>query len=80
MCHSSRAIRVKINDSTDSKSMNARSLLIIIALGLAVAGCSRGSMQESPIGIGSSPNDLKKSPCACIVLPNGADHDGRIVS
>jgi len=40
-----------------------------------LAGCSTFSgsrYQESPVGIGSGPNTLKQSPCACITLPNEA--------
>lgn len=48
-------------------------LLLILALGLGLAACGRSMTQDSPIGIGSGPNDLKKSPCVCIILPNGAD-------
>jgi hypothetical protein len=55
--------------------MNGRNIIAILAIAFVLAGCSsfRGSGQDQPIGIGSSPNDLKKSPCACLVLPNGAN-------
>lgn len=48
-------------------------MIRILALGMiiALAACS-SSRQESPTGIGNSPNKLKKSPCACTVLPNAA--------
>ncbi|MCC0004698.1 MAG: hypothetical protein H6872_05975 [Methylobacteriaceae bacterium] len=40
-----------------------------------LAGCSSLSgsrYQENPIGVGSGPNTLKQSPCACMTLPNDA--------
>ena len=52
--------------------MKARNLLIIALTTLTLAGCSSfpRAGQDGPVGIGSSPNDLKRSPCACLVLPN----------
>lgn len=41
-----------------------------------LAACSSSSeYSEYPIGIGSGPNELKRSPCACILLPNLAAED-----
>lgn len=50
--------------------------VLFVALGLiAVAGlggCASSSYTDYPIGVGSGPNALKRSPCACILLPNQA--------
>ena len=47
-------------------------ILIVALTALALTACGSLS-QDNPIGIGRSPNDLKKSPCACIQLPNAAN-------
>lgn len=50
-------------------------LAAILALVTALAGCSNGlssRQNEMPVGIGSSPNQLRSSPCACVELPNSA--------
>ena len=41
----------------------------LIAAGVALSGCGTRH-QEAPVGIGGTPNSLKQSPCACVVLPN----------
>ncbi len=40
-----------------------------------LAGCaaSSGQVQPSPQGIGSSPNQLRRAPCACMELKNLPD-------
>ena len=55
-----------------NKNLNHRKTrLITAAILLAVlSGCAGGKTQDNPIGIGSGPNKLKKSPCACMRLPN----------
>lgn len=58
---------------------DVRVLIAIIGM-LAVAGlggCASSSYTDYPIGIGSGPNALKRSPCACILLPNGAQTQTR---
>ncbi|MBD2745855.1 hypothetical protein IC232_04000 [Microvirga sp. BT688] len=47
-------------------------ILVIAFTAVALTACGTLT-QEDPIGIGRSPNDLKKSPCACIQLPNAAN-------
>ncbi|WP_162820263.1 hypothetical protein [Microvirga calopogonii] len=47
-------------------------ILAISITALALSACGTLT-QDDPIGIGRSPNDLKKSPCACIQLPNAAN-------
>ncbi len=44
---------------------------------MALGGCSSVDSQF-PIGIGTGPNSLKQSPCACISLPNAAGTPGYV--
>lgn len=39
---------------------------------LALSGCGSEVKSEFPVGIGTGPNSLKASPCACLELPNAA--------
>ena len=43
---------------------------------LAAAGCTSATDNQMPLGIGTGPNSLKQSPCACIELPNDAAEPG----
>lgn len=49
---------------------DVKKILFVIALSTLIGGCAGNSMTEYPIGIGPGPNSLKRSPCACIQLPN----------
>jgi hypothetical protein len=49
--------------------------VVVLALSLGLAACAASKYQDAPTGIGSGPNDLKKSPCACMTLPNGPSND-----
>jgi uncharacterized lipoprotein YajG len=48
--------------------MSLKLAAILVACAL-LAGCA-SKYQEAPQGIGSGPNALKQSPCACTTLPN----------
>jgi hypothetical protein len=45
-----------------------RTISIVSLAMLALAACS-SHMQPAPVGIGSGPNELKQSPCACAEIP-----------
>lgn len=44
-----------------------RTISVALALS-ALAACS-SHMQPAPVGIGTGPNELKQSPCACTEIP-----------
>jgi hypothetical protein len=50
--------------------------LALIALALT-AGCAGTSQTTLPIGIGSGPNDLKRSPCNCGGIETEEAHKAR---
>lgn len=39
-----------------------------VAVMLMLGGCA-GSEREAPVGIGTGVNEMKRSPCACIEIP-----------
>lgn len=45
-----------------------KKLFLISMFALALSGCGSTTVPE-PIGIGSDVDELKKSPCACIEIP-----------
>jgi hypothetical protein len=49
-----------------------------ILAALALTGCSSTTDSNYPIGIGTGPNSLKLSPCACMPLPNAAAKPGYV--
>ena len=52
----------------------ARNVLCALSLAcaLATAACGATTQSQYPVGIGTGPNSLKGSPCACLELPNEA--------
>ncbi len=44
----------------------------ILALASVLTGCASSVDTEKPVGIGTTPNTLKSSPCGCLLLPNAA--------
>lgn len=52
----------------------AKIIAAIAACAILMGGCgTRGMQSEMPVGIGSGTNQLKSSPCACILQPNAAN-------
>ncbi|MBL0929422.1 MAG: hypothetical protein IBJ15_04780 [Alphaproteobacteria bacterium] len=52
-----------------------RTKLILAAAALMLAGCQSlglGGGVERPRGTGANTDDLRRSPCACMELPNAA--------
>lgn len=49
-----------------------RRLLASLAMtaSLALGSCAGSVDTEKPVGVGSTPNTLKSSPCACVEVPN----------
>ena len=47
--------------------------LVLASLAATVSGCMTaggGDFQAAPVDVGSGPNRLKRTPCACVELPN----------
>lgn len=47
-------------------------VVLAVAAGLPLAGCASDVDNQMPVGIGTGVNTLKRSPCACVELPNEA--------
>lgn len=47
-----------------------KKILLVLGAVTLLSGCASSSYTQYPIGIGPGPNALKRSPCACILLPN----------
>src|SRR3546814_9667851 len=64
-----------------------RAVFAVAALAM-LAGCAAGGgqVQPSPQGIGSSPNQLRRAPCACVEvkslpgLPRSEEHTSELQS
>lgn len=60
-------------DTTMPKLKNVTLAALGITLCLSLSACGGSTKDEdAPIGIGTGPNSLKKSPCACNTLKNSA--------
>lgn len=48
-----------------------RPVLMAAALSLLLSACQSlsGAQHQLPVGSGSGPHDLKRSPCACLEIP-----------
>ena len=60
---------------SDDRRRAVRALVALALIGgtTGLGGCASSLVDnQMPIGIGASTNSLKKSPCACVLLPNGA--------
>lgn len=50
--------------------------LVLASLAAALSGCvtsNDGNFQAAPVGVGGGPDRLKRTPCACVELPNRSD-------
>ncbi|MDR0449170.1 MAG: hypothetical protein LBG89_01765 [Rickettsiales bacterium] len=47
-----------------------KKFLIVFVLALSVAGCGQ-IYEKDPVGIGFGQDELKLSPCACMIVYNG---------
>lgn len=50
--------------------------LALASLAATLSGCvtaNDGNFQAAPVGVGSGPDRLKRTPCACVQLPNRGD-------
>lgn len=48
--------------------IKTRPILAIVFLAAALAACGT-SREQKPQGIGERPDELKRSPCACVEIP-----------
>lgn len=47
--------------------------IVLAAAAMAIlGGCAAGSgnVQQKPASIGGGPNQLRRAPCACVLVPN----------
>jgi hypothetical protein len=47
-----------------------KKIALITIMSFAMSACANSKFQDSPVGIGKGLDRLKKSPCACMILPN----------
>lgn len=47
-----------------------KKILVVFVLALAVAGCGQ-IYEKDPVGFGYSQDELKRSPCACLMVYRG---------
>jgi hypothetical protein len=52
------------------RSARMKKFLIVFVLALSVAGCGQ-IYEKDPVGIGFGQDELKLSPCACMIVYNG---------
>ncbi len=62
--------RSQANDPRRTRFAIAVAIVALISASI-LAACST-VQSDNPIGIGTGPNSLKQSPCACMLLPNAA--------
>jgi hypothetical protein len=51
-----------------SRTLRPVAAALVLAVSFALGGCG-SVMEPKPVGQGTGDNDLKRSPCACLQIP-----------